>query len=280
LLLEIKVYIDLMFEGCPIGWPFLWKLISSCIYALNSKSKVMKKLCFGLLLLAAQGAWSQGAPGEIVGMVVDKETGDTLIGAQVFVIDQDRKYRAETGLDGRFRISAIPAGEYTLNVKFVRDTMSGIPVNVPMDGICRTGVIQFTAVKMLKDITVKANDGRMKLEYGSLPIKELTPEEIEKSPVKFSVAGLATSIHSDVRMSEDGELMFRGARKGDMIYMLDGIKSNEVYNVPSCAIGRMMVYTGGLPAKYGDTLGGAIVVETLSYFDLYRKWEREQMTND
>jgi hypothetical protein len=76
---------------------------------------------------------------------------------------------------------------------------------------------------------------------------------------------------SEIKMADDGELIFRGARKGDMIYVVDGVKLNEVYNVPSCSIKRMMVYTGGLPAKYGDTLGGAIVVETLGYFDLLRQ---------
>ena len=79
-----------------------------------------------------------------------------------------------------------------------------------------------------------------------------------------------------VKKDEDGGLMFRGARKGDMIYVLDGIKSNEVFNVPSCAIGRVTVFTGGLPAKYGDTLGGAVILETKSYFDLYREWEINQ----
>jgi hypothetical protein len=62
-----------------------------------------------------------------------------------------------------------------------------------------------------------------------------------------------------------------------MIFMLDGVKGNEMMNVPSCAIGRMMVYTGGIPAKYGDTLGGVVVMETKSYFDLYRAWEAEQL---
>jgi hypothetical protein len=81
---------------------------------------------------------------------------------------------------------------------------------------------------------------------------------------------------SEIKVDDDGQLMFRGARKGDMIYILDGIKSNEVYSVPSCSINRMMVYTGGLPAKYGDTLGGAIVVETKSYFDLYRAYMSNQ----
>lgn len=237
----------------------------------------MKKWMMIGCMMVGHSIFAQEAQGEIVGTVIEK-TGETVVGAQVFVIDQDRKYQAITDIDGRFRISAIPAGTYDMNIKIVQDTMKGIAVNVPMDGIHQAGTVVFKASTVeLDDVIVKANDGRMKLVYGSLPIKELTAEEIEKSPVKFSVAQLATSINSDVKMSEDGELMFRGARKGDMIYMLDGIKGREINNVPSCAIGRMMVYTGGLPAKYGDTLGGVVVLETKSYFDLYRAWEREEM---
>jgi hypothetical protein len=39
----------------------------------------------------------------------------------------------------------------------------------------------------------------------------------------------------------------------------------------------MQLYTGGLPAKYGDTLGGVVVMESKSYFDLYRAWQSEQL---
>ena len=238
----------------------------------------MKKIMIIACLLANQLVNAQSATGEVVGTVQVEQTGEMAYGAVAFIVDQDKKYQALVDPDGRFRISAIPAGDYTLNIKFQGDTMPNIPVKIPMDGICQAGLIKFTAdPKMLDAVIVVANNQRMKLEYGSLPIKELTAEEIEQSPVKFSVSDLATTLSSEVRKDEDGQLMFRGARKGDMIYMLDGVKSNEVYNVPSCAIGRMMVYTGGLPAKYGDTLGGAVVVETKSYFDLYRAWEREEM---
>ncbi len=77
---------------------------------------------------------------------------------------------------------------------------------------------------------------------------------------------------SEIKQDENGELMFRGARKGDMIYIVDGVKCSDVFNVPSVSISKMMVFTGGLPAKYGDTMGGAIVVETKGYFELYRSW--------
>lgn len=237
----------------------------------------MKKLMLVGWLIMTQVVFGQGAPGEIVGTVVEKKSGQIIYGAQVFVIDQDKKYQVLTGTDGRFRISAIPAGKYNMSVKVGPDTLKGIPVDVPMDGICNAGTVKFeSGIMEIGPVTVSAN-GRMKLEYGSLPIKTLTYEEIEKSPLKFNINGLVTSINSDVKMDEDGDLVFRGARKGDMVYMMDGVKSSAISNVPSCAIGRMMVYTGGLPAKYGDTLGGVVIMETKSYFDLYRHWEAEEI---
>lgn len=227
-------------------------------------------------LFASNTVYCQSAPGEIVGTIVNDLSGEILYGAQAFVKDQDQKYQALTDEDGRFRISSIPAGNYLMSIKFHNDTMIGIPVNVPMDGIYQSGTIRFSSLKELKGVTVSGNNGDMKLVYGSLPIKEITQEDIQNSPSKFDIKGLITANNPDVKMDEDGELMFRGARKGDMVYMLDGVKGNAVSNVPSCSIGRMMVYTGGIPAKYGDTLGGVVVVETLSYFDLYRDWKRQE----
>jgi hypothetical protein len=129
--------------------------------------------------------------------------------------------------------------------------------------------VDFNPAGIVKDeIVVKE---KLKLRMGELPMPELTEKDIKHNPNKFSIATLATQMSSEIKMADDGELIFRGARKGDMIYVVDGVKLNEVYNVPSCSIKRMMVYTGGLPAKYGDTLGGAIVVETLGYFDLLRQ---------
>lgn len=227
-------------------------------------------------LLLANSLFGQDAPGEIIGTVVNEIDGQPISRAYIFVIDQDRKYQAFSDLDGRFRISAIPAGTYSMNVKFNADTMKNIQVIVPMDGICQAGIINFSSVKILGTTVVKKSANEIKLEYGFLPIKTMTAAEIKKSPDKFSIAKMLTTMTSEIKVDENGELMFRGARKGDMVYMLDGVKGREISNIPSCAIGRMMVYTGGIPAKYGDTLGGVVVLETVSYFDLLRAWEREQ----
>jgi TonB-dependent Receptor Plug Domain. len=67
--------------------------------------------------------------------------------------------------------------------------------------------------------------------------------------------------------------MIRGARSGNMAYFIDGVKVNGVGKIPGAAIGGLTVYTSAIPAKYGDTSGGVIIMETKSYADLYRRWK-------
>lgn len=233
----------------------------------------MKKILF-LLCLSANVVFGQTVTGDIVGTVVDANSGEKIFNARAVVEDNGRKYQALSDPDGRFRIPAIPSGKYTLYIIYLKDTMNNIVADVPMEAYCNLGNIQFEPhVKVFKDIKINPN---MRLVFGDLPIKELTANDIKRSPNKFDIKTLAISMSTDIRMDEDGQLMFRGARKGDMIYILDGIKSSEVFNVPSCSISKMMVFTGGLPAKYGDTLGGAIVVESKGYFELLRNYNAQQ----
>jgi outer membrane receptor for ferrienterochelin and colicin len=80
---------------------------------------------------------------------------------------------------------------------------------------------------------------------------------------------------SDVKKGTDGELYFRGSRTGAVQYNIDGVKMGaNAARIPSSAIGSISVYTGGLPAKYGDTTGGVVVIETKSYMDLYNASSR------
>lgn len=220
---------------------------------------------------------AQVALGEVIGEVIDFNQNIGLVDAHVYIDDNDKRYQAKTDLDGRFRISAIPAGTYMVNIRKGNDTIQNIEAVVPMDGFANIGKIYFgTNVKEFEGTIVTAGS-TIKLIDGNLPVKTLTAEEIDKSPLKFNVKGLISSMTSEVQMTDDGELVFRGARKGDMLYLIDGVKTREVGSVPGVSIGRMMVYTGGLPAKYGDTLGGVVVMETKSYFDLYRAWEADQI---
>ncbi len=227
------------------------------------------------MLIFAGNTIAQSVTGDIIGKVMNFNDDKPLPNARAVVEDQDKIYYAMTDADGRFRISSVPVGKYTMYIVYKTDSLKGIPVDVPIEAYCNLGTILMNtnAVQTMKAVPVGT---RIRLIYGELPVKELTSKDLVHNANKFDIKTLATSMSSEIKVDDDGQLMFRGARKGDMIYILDGIKSNEVFSVPSCSINRMMVYTGGLPAKYGDTLGGAIVVETKSYFDLYRAYMSNQ----
>ena len=238
----------------------------------------MKNLMIVTALLFSGLSFGQGALGDVIGTIVDMKTEAPIYDAVVYIEDNGTMYRARTSYDGRFRISAIPAGTYSMNVRQYEDTMKNIAVHVPMDGFHNAGTIKFTSTLVVyegMDASAGLND--LKLIDGNLPVTSMSAEEIEKSPLKNDVKGMLAGMSSDIKMTNDGELVFRGARKGDMLYLMDGVKTTSIGNVPSSSIGRMMVYTGGLPAKYGDTLGGVVVMEFKSYFDLYRKWEAEEI---
>lgn len=240
----------------------------------------MKKRIILSFLLVSGTLFGQGSLGEVIGTVVDHKTSNPVYDAVAFIETSGTKYQAKTDFDGRFRISGIPAGTYILNVRQYEDTMKNIIVEVPMDGFFQAGTIEFrSSVKGLTAVNISYDKNAIRLVDGNLPVRTLTAKEIDKSPLKFDMKGLISSMSSEIRLSDDGSLAFRGARKNDMLYMVDGVKTSTVGSVPGCSIGRIMVYTGGLPAKYGDTMGGVVVMESKSYFDLYRQWEAEQIRN-
>ncbi len=234
-------------------------------------------MILGCMLAIASTSIGQASLGEVSGTVKDGQTNTIIFGAHVYIDDGDKRYQSRTDVDGNFRISGVPAGNYLLNIKNIGDTMKNIPAKVEMDAICRLGEIAFLSkIQIIQEGRV-VGTSRIRMIDGNLPVTQISYEEIQKSPSKFDPKGMVAYLSSDVKLTDDGELVFRGARKGDMLYLLDGVKTSDIGSIPSCAIGRMMIYSGGLPAKYGDTMGGVVVMETLSYFDLYRDWYGEQV---
>lgn len=230
-----------------------------------------------LLISAAFASQAQMGLGEITGTVIQKGTKEPIYDLRVFLMDGDKRYNARTTIEGRFRISAVPSGKYFIYLLKDGDTLrTPEPFYIPVDDIVQVGALEYSnTYTELKPLVATAN--RLRLTGGFLPIKKLTSEEIKTSPVKFDIKSLTASLTTDVKLMEDGSLVFRGARKGDMIYMVDGIKVTGELNLPSVAIGSMFVYSGGLPASYGDTMGGVVVIESKSYFDLLRDYDSAQL---
>lgn len=105
------------------------------------------------LSLPALAAPAQLAPrtGVLVGTVTDADTGDPLIGANVFLVDLGRGVSAD--LDGRFRFEALPAGTHRVRVTYTGYAPSEQAVSVADGQVVRLDVA--LAPEALEEVVVE-----------------------------------------------------------------------------------------------------------------------------
>ncbi len=238
----------------------------------------MKNLIFAVLaVFIATVSFGQNAMGEIKGNVIDKEEGEPGVGAKVWVTVLESKKGTMTDIDGKFTIKPLNPGIYDVHI-----TMTG-----KQEKIIKDVVVNPDKITWLKDLEMVKNDTLKIVEITTYAEPLIKPEDptaqtisakmIKNSPVLRNPKQLIGTISSDISVSADGDVYVRGSRSDAVIYFIDGVKSTGMNGVPGGAIGSITVYTGGVPAKYGDVTGGVVILETKSYFDLYKAKKSQQM---
>lgn len=246
-----------------------------CISIANQKTIDMKNsmLTIGVLIISFFSL-GQGEIGEIVGKIYEDEKGSNpAFGATVWVEYAGSKIRARVDEDGRFRITAVPTGKHQLKAVYLGDTLDqDILLNVYADGSANVGKIYFheELVTTAEHKVVRKTRNPL-IDFGDVGVRRISPEDVARSPVRNDAKQLIISFNSEIKMDQNGELMIRGSRAGDLVYFLDGVKLQDVKSIPSAAIGGVTVYSSAVPAKYGDTAGGVIIMETKSYHDIRRE---------
>ncbi|SFT67763.1 TonB-dependent Receptor Plug Domain [Lishizhenia tianjinensis] len=219
-------------------------------------------------------AIAQNSYGEIVGYLYENDQSESkALFAKVWVEDNGAKIGATTDADGKFRISAIPPGLYLLQAQYNGDTLTDtITCEVAANGILNLGRVNVISnVKDFDVVTIRG--GEPLIKFGSAGETSISALDIKNSPDRQDPVSLIVGKNSDIKKNESGQMMIRGARPGDMAYFIDGVKLRDALSIPGSAIGGVTVYTSAIPAKYGDTNGGVIVMNTKSYSDLYRRWK-------
>lgn len=217
--------------------------------------------------------------GTIKGKLVDKVTGEPVPFANVYIKYGEQIIGTESDADGYYTIKPVPTGIYTIYVSAVG-----------------WGDVNLTDVKVFDETTTFVDDIAMVngidippvvissaklIEPGAPSSVKLTSKEIKNIPNNTNVNGIIKVMTSEILVNEErDEIYFRGSRSGDANYYIDGVRvDGSLAEYPSMAIGSIMVYTGGVPAKYGDFTGGVVVIETMSYFDWLAQKESERLRN-
>lgn len=219
-----------------------------------------------LFLFSLSGAYSQVGSGSIRGKLLDKKTGEPIPFTNVAVLKSGRQVSgASSNLEGVFEIKSLEPGEYTLrvtNVQYQKYKQTGVRVNSeqmtrldPIRLASSSKEIDTFVVKDYKDPIVSSGEGSK---------TTMTRENIDKMPSR-DASGIASQAAGVYQQEGDNDLNMRGARSSGTQYMIDGVKVRGSADLPKSAMEEVTVFSGGLPASYGDATGGVISISTRSF---------------
>ncbi len=232
-----------------------------------AKAAVILLLC---MMIPAIG--SAGTVGKITGKVIDKETGDPLMYANVVLLGTSRGAMALE--DGSFLILNVAPGIYDVMASFV----GYIPVKIQgvliEPDITRELVfeLQSTVIEVKEAIIVEAERPLVQVDVTSTRSIYLA-EELEALPVDNPVAIINYVSGSSV----DGQnTHIRGGRETEVGYYIDDspiqdpIANNAMLNLSNQSVNEMVIYTGGFNAEYGNASSGIVNIITSEGTDKFR----------
>ncbi len=201
--------------------------------------------------------------GRINGRVIDAETGEVLVGADVVIEGTD--LGAATDAEGEFVVLYVPAGTYKVTASYISYdpfTFTNVVVNAD-----QTTLVNFRlppTVIEVKGVTAVAE--REAIVRDAVHTRRaVTSQEMSRLPV--TTINQVIALQAGVVDSKRGTHL-RGGRDGEVSYIVDGIVT-KVPNtnwqsaiVNQSAVEEVSVVSGGFDAEYGDALSGVVNIVT------------------
>jgi len=199
----------------------------------------------------------------ITGRVVDLETGAPIPFAAI--VTSDNTSGTTSDIDGNFSINVAPNSR--INVSYIGYTSATVTVTAPsnIEIPLRQSSIEISAFEIIDySVPIISMDATSSITINS--------SDIEKIPGR-SVTEIISTV-GGVYATENGEdINFRGARSDANAIFIDGVRVNGLQHIPQSAISEITVYTGGIPAQFGDVTGGVIDIKTAGYSGLNSRQE-------
>ena len=230
-----------------------------------------------VILLSTSLVFSQvTTSGKIVGRIIDKATGEPLIGATVQVVDQQRLGSA-TDVDGEYFILNVPVGTYSLKTAFI-GYRGVIAQNVYVSaGYTTTQNFDLTPEPVeMGEIVVRAERPLVQPDQTNTTAI-MTAEEIRNIPLRGveGVVAIQTGVVTG-RGTDNTTFYTRGGRANETILYVDGFEQNNLLtgeatvSINQQAIQEVQTQTGGFNAEYGRALSGVINVVTKEAASKYK----------
>src|SRR5690554_5463341 len=224
-----------------------------------------------LVLLISTPAYAQTGVGQLSGKITDADTKEPLIGANIIIVNTD--WGAASDINGEDYILNIPPGTYEVRVSYVGYAPKTIQEVRIVAGITYELNVELSTDFTLPEIIVQ--DRKLFEEKATNTVKVIDADQISRLPVR-GVTNLA-SLQSGVVIEEgsggqsgNASINVRGGRGSEVLYIVDGVPQNNLYNrssvaqVSNVAIDQISFQVGGYEAKYGQAQSGIVNVTTKS----------------
>ncbi|MBU0474036.1 MAG: TonB-dependent receptor [Bacteroidetes bacterium] len=235
----------------------------------------MKKLLtFSIILFISvftANLFAQSSAGKLAGKVVDAETQEPLIGANIVILNTS--LGAACDIDGNYFILNITPGTYDVQISFVGYTSKVIQEVRVIPGVTYELNTTLSPGIAMEEIVV--SDKKFFEEKSTNTVKVVDADQIDRLPVR-GVTKLA-SLQAGVVMAEgsggadgNGTINVRGGRGGEVLYIVDGVPQNDSFfgtnyaQVSNAAVDQLSFQIGGFEAKYGQAQSGIINITTKS----------------
>jgi len=211
-------------------------------------------LCSGVLF---------GQSGKIRGMVTDAETGDVLMGANVYI--QGTRLGTAANENGEYVILNVPAGRYEISATFMgyqKVTIENIIVTHHLSTYCNIAMPR----RILEGEELVVVAERPLIDKNATnDLKLIRTEDLQHIPIR----GFGNIVAAQTGAVEDqGYLHVRGGRDDETAFYLDGVLMNNPYTrirtgaVSDMALEEIAYQPGGMDAEFGGFNSGIVSMTT------------------
>ncbi|MEE9168083.1 MAG: TonB-dependent receptor [Candidatus Neomarinimicrobiota bacterium] len=226
-------------------------------------SSVVPRFLPVLLCLVATYAFA-GTTGKIVGKVVDAETREPLIGANVIV--EGTTMGAATDWEGGYIILNVAPGSYTIRAEMIGyQAIRVLDVEVSADFTTHTDFELTSTILEMEAVSVIAERPIIKMDLTSTKAI-VGAETISQMPVEE--IGDILELQAGIIKGSDNKIHIRGGRSSEILYLIDGISVSDPFSgeiaveVENNVIQELTVVSGTFNAEYGRAMSGIVEIIT------------------
>ena len=205
-----------------------------------------------------------GTTGKLSGTLIDKETGEPLIGCNIII--EDTYLGTSSNEKGEYALLNIPPNTYSIRFEMIGyKKLVNEGVTIISDKTTSLNGELVSSVIAGEEVVVVAEKKLIQFDVTQSEAI-ISSEELEGMPV--TEVSEVLRLQGGVTVDSDGGIHMRGGRTSEVSYMVDGVPMSDLYNggigvqIENDNIQELQVISGTFNAEYGRALTGVVNMVT------------------